>query len=68
MISVASGHDDMWMLLALISLMVLMTLLVVHLYFSSTESYKLGLAIPGPDPIPLLGNAHMAIGKTCYGE
>lgn len=68
MVSTASSQFNVWPLLALISLLVLVIFLAVHLYFSRTESFKLGLEIPGPYPLPILGNAHMAIGKTSHGE
>lgn len=68
MISVANSQFDTWFLLALTSLFVFLILLAVHLYFSRTEAFQLGLKIPGPDPIPLLGNAHLAIGKSSHGE
>ncbi|XP_037050111.1 cytochrome P450 4g15-like [Bradysia coprophila] len=36
----------------------------IHLYYKSQESYKLAIQIPGPVPLPILGNALMALGKT----
>lgn len=40
----------------------------IHVFYKSQESFKLGLQIPGPEPIPILGNALMAIGKTPNGK
>lgn len=68
MASTAISQLNVWPLLALISVLVFVILLAVHLYFSRTESFKLGLEIPGPYPLPIIGNAHMAIGKTSNGE
>lgn len=68
MISAASGFSVVWMWLAVFVGLVLVTMLAVHLYYIRTESYKLALEIPGPYPLPLLGNAHMAIGKSSNGE
>lgn len=67
-ISAASNHFSMWPTLALIALLVFVIFLAVHLYYSRTESFKLGIEIPGPYPLPILGNALMAIGKTSHGE
>lgn len=43
---------------------IILAITAIHMYYKSQESYKLGMQIPGPDPIPILGNALMAIGKT----
>lgn len=43
-------------------------LTAVHFYFKSRESFKLAMQIPGPDPLPLLGNAHLAVGKSSHGK
>lgn len=49
-------------------IIVAILLTIVHLYFRSKESYKLAIEIPGPDPIPILGNALMALGKSSHGK
>ena len=49
-------------------LFVISALTAIHVYFKSRESYKFAIRIPGPEPIPILGNALMAIGKTPNGE
>ncbi|KAG4071250.1 hypothetical protein HA402_003954 [Bradysia odoriphaga] len=36
----------------------------IHVYYKSQESYKLAREIPGPVPLPIIGNALMALGKT----
>lgn len=43
---------------------IILAVTAIHVYCKSQESYKLGMQIPGPDPIPILGNALMAVGKT----
>lgn len=65
---VAGSHFNLWLSLALVLLLVFVILTAVHLYYSNTESYKLGLQLPGPPPIPLLGNALMAIRLSGHGE
>lgn len=39
-------------------------LTAIHVYFTSQESYKLGLELPGPYPLPILGNALLALTDT----
>lgn len=45
-------------------LLVILVITLIHLYFTSQESYKLGIRIPGPEPFPIFGNALMAIGVS----
>lgn len=45
-------------------LFIILAITAIHVYYKSQESFKLALQIPGPDPIPILGNALMALGKT----
>lgn len=49
-------------------LFVILAVTAIHVYFKSQESYKFAIRIPGPEPIPILGNALMAIGRTPNGE
>lgn len=52
----------------LVILFCILAVTAIHVYYKSQESYKLGLQIPGPDPIPIMGNALMAVGKTPNGK
>lgn len=52
----------------LLILFFIVAITAVHVYFKNQESYKLGYEIPGPEPLPILGNALMAIGKTPNGK
>lgn len=52
----------------LLIMFIVLTITAIHVYFKSKESYKLGIEIPGPDPIPILGNALLALGKTPNGK
>lgn len=49
-------------------LFVILVVTAIHVYYKSQESYKLGIRIPGPEPIPILGNALMAVGKSPNGK
>lgn len=49
-------------------LFIILALTAIHVYFKSQESYKLGIQIPGPEPLPILGNALLALGKTPDGK
>lgn len=49
-------------------LFVILAIAAIHVYYKSQESFKLGIQIPGPEPIPILGNALMALGKTPNGK
>lgn len=52
----------------IVILFVILTVTAIHYYYKTQESYQLGSRIPGPDPIPILGNALMALGKTPNGK
>lgn len=52
----------------LLIMFVVLTLTAIHIYFKTQESYKLAISIPGPNPVPLLGNALLALGKTPNGK
>lgn len=45
-------------------LFVILAITAIHFYYISQDSFKFGMRIPGPEPIPIFGNALMAIGKT----
>lgn len=49
-------------------LFVILAVTAIHAYYKSQESFKLGIRIPGPEPIPILGNALMAVGKSPNGK
>lgn len=49
-------------------LLLIVVLAAIHFYYQSQESYKLALLIPGPTPLPIFGNALMAIGKSPHGK
>lgn len=46
----------------------ILTITAIHFYYKTQESYKLAIEIPGPIPIPILGNALMAVGKNPNGK
>lgn len=50
------------------SSLVFVVIAAIHFYYKSQESYKLAMRIPGPDPLPIFGNALMALGKTPTGN
>lgn len=50
------------------AILLVVALALVHLYFVSRESYKLAIQFPGPKPIPLLGNALLAVGLSNNGR
>lgn len=57
----------------LLSLAVITTLIVTvvtlyHLWQQTTDSWKYGMEMPGPKPLPLIGNAHMIVGKSNSGK
>lgn len=41
--------------------------IVLEIWQRSKKSWRLGYKIPGPYPLPILGNGHIAIGKTTHG-
>lgn len=62
--SVGVGFSSIFILI----LFVILAVTAIHFYYKSQESFKLGLRIPGPEPLPLLGNALIAVGKTPNGK
>lgn len=47
-----------------------LALYAIHIWQSGTKKYKSALKVPGPAPIPLLGNAHLllSLGKQAVFE
>lgn len=67
--SVASANSSYSYVAVTVPLILILIIFIsIHLYYQSTESYKLGIQIPGPPPYPIIGNAHMAIGMTSHGK
>lgn len=65
--SPASGGVGFSTIILLI-MFVLLTITAIHVYFKTQQSYKYAIEIPGPEPIPILGNALIALGKTPTGK
>lgn len=53
--------------LLVFSALLFVVLTAIHFYYKSQESYKLASEMPGPAPIPIFGNALMALGKSPNG-
>lgn len=47
---------------------VFISLALLHVYLQSRRIAKLGNRIPGPTPLPIIGNAHMVWNKTHNGK
>lgn len=46
----------------------ILTITAIHVYFRTQDSYKMAIEIPGPEPVPIFGNALLALGKTPNGK
>lgn len=70
LLTLASPENSGISLLAIFILIVFVILAItaIHFYYTSQESFKLGIRIPGPTPIPILGNALLALNKTPNGK
>lgn len=64
----SSGLGFTFATLFIVILFMILAVTCIHVFYKSQESFKLGLQIPGPEPIPILGNALMALGKTPNGK
>lgn len=64
----SSGLGFTFSALFIVVLFMILAVTCIHVFYKSQESFKLGLQIPGPEPIPILGNALMALGKTPNGK
>lgn len=68
MIEPTAGGGIGFSTIFLLIMFFILTISAIHVYFKTQESYKLAIEIPGPEPIPIFGNALMALGKTPNGK
>lgn len=47
---------------------IILAVTCIHMFYKSQESFKLGIQIPGPEPVPIFGNALMALRRTPNGK
>lgn len=50
-----------------VSTLLFVALAAIHFYYKSQESFKFASEMPGPAPLPIFGNALMALGKSPTG-
>lgn len=47
---------------------VIVSLTLLHVYLQSRRIARIGNKIPGPPPLPIIGNAHLVWNKTHNGK
>lgn len=54
--------------LAVITVLIISVITLYHFWQKTTDTWKFGMEMPGPQPLPILGNAHIIIGKSSHGK